>query len=193
MTNQAPNTVDETATPPQESKAMLYGSIGGVLGVVKAYTTRVGEGPFPTELLNEIGEHIRTEGREFGTVTGRPRRCGWLDLVAVRYTALLNGATEIGLMLLDVLSKLDEINICTEYEIDGQRTNEFPVHVDELVRCQPVYRTLPGWKKDLRPCRKPGDLPAEARAYLDTIAEYLGIPINLCSVGPARAETVRFS
>jgi adenylosuccinate synthase len=164
--------------------------IDRVIGIVKAYTTRVGSGPFPTELTDAVGEHIRQEGREFGTVTGRPRRCGWLDLVACRYTALLNGVTEVGVMLLDVLSKLDEIKICTEYECDGEVTREFPVFVDALERCRPIYKTLRGWKMDLRGCRRPTDLPKEARHYIETITEYLEVPVSLASVGPARAETV---
>lgn len=160
------------------------------VGIVKAYTTRVGAGPFPTELDDEVGEHIRKEGNEFGTVTGRPRRCGWLDAVAVKYTALLNGIDEVGLMLLDVLSKLDEIQVCCEYELDGRRTDEFPVFVDKLERCRPVYRTFPGWKRDLRACRKPSDLPKEARAYIDAVGELLGAPVTIVSVGPAREETI---
>lgn len=167
--------------------------ISRIVGIVKAYTTRVGAGPFPTELDNEIGEHIRQEGREFGTVTGRPRRCGWLDLVACRYTALLNDVTEVGLMLLDVLSKLDELHVCVAYERDGERTDEIPLFVDELEKCRPVYRTVPGWKTDLRNCRKPADLPREAREYIDLIAEFLGVPVRLASVGPARAETIFLS
>lgn len=163
------------------------------IGIVKAYTTRVGAGPFPTELDNEIGEHIRQEGREFGTVTGRPRRCGWLDLVACRYTALLNGVTEVGVMLLDVLSKLDELKICVAYEIEGNVTTEFPPFVGDLEKCKPVYKTLPGWKTDLRACRKPADLPPAANEYIKIIADFLGVPVRLASVGPARDETVLLS
>ncbi len=161
-----------------------------VIGIVKAYTTRVGGGPFPTELLDETGDRIRTVGREFGTVTGRPRRCGWLDLVAVRYTALLNGVDRLAIMLLDVLSGLDELKICTEYSINGKVTNEFPVLLDQLAQCQPIYKTLPGWKEDISSVRKFSDLPTNARKYVDTIAEVVGIPIELCSVGPARDQTV---
>ncbi|QDU63193.1 Adenylosuccinate synthetase [Planctomycetes bacterium Pan216] len=161
-----------------------------IIGIVKAYTTRVGGGPFPTELLDEKGEHIRVEGREFGTVTGRPRRCGWFDAVAARYTALLNGCDVLAVMLLDVLSKMDEISICEAYEIDGERTREFAVPLDRLARCRPIFRTLPGWKKDIRECRELSDLPKEARAYLDAISEEVGVPIALCSVGPARRETI---
>lgn len=164
--------------------------IDNVIGIVKAYTTRVGEGPFPTELRDQIGDHIRTEGKEFGTVTGRPRRCGWFDAVACRYTALLNGVDQIAIMLLDVLSKLDEIKFCEAYEIDGERTDEFAVPLDRLALCKPVYRTLPGWKRDLRGCKSAADLPKEARAYIDAISEYLQVPVKLCSIGPERDQTI---
>lgn len=166
--------------------------IDRTVGIVKAYTTRVGAGPFPTEQDNEIGQHIRDEGNEYGTVTGRPRRCGWFDAVACRYSALLNGADRIGVMLLDVLSKLDEVKMCVAYEIDGEQTNEFAVPLDKLAKCKPVYRTFPGWKQDIRHCRKPEELPKEARAYVDAIAEYLGVQVLLCSVGPERDATVLF-
>ena len=166
--------------------------IDRLVGIVKAYTTRVGGGPFPTELLDETGDHIRDEGHEYGTVTGRPRRCGWFDAVAARYTALLNGVDDVSVMLLDVLSKLDEIKICEAYEIDGERTNEFAVPLERLAKCKPVFRTMPGWKCDISGCRKPADLPAPARAYIDAIAEYLLTPVKLCSVGPERDQTVFF-
>jgi adenylosuccinate synthase len=162
------------------------------VGIVKAYTTRVGGGPFPTELHDAIGDHIRTAGKEFGTVTGRPRRCGWLDAVALRYTALLNGVDSIAVMLLDVLSQLDEIKLCEAYEIEGERTNEFAVPLDKLAKCKPVYRTFPGWKRDISCCRNVADLPNEARSYIDAITQYLQIPVKLCSVGPERDQTVIF-
>jgi adenylosuccinate synthase len=160
------------------------------LGVMKAYTTRVGGGPFPTELTDEIGEHIRQEGREFGTVTGRPRRCGWLDLVAVKYTAALNGVDKVAVMCLDVLAKLDSINVCVAYDTPNGRTEEFPVTLERLADCRPVFRTVPGWKKDLRQCRSRADLPKEALAFLELIAEQLSTPVSLCSVGPARDATI---
>lgn len=162
------------------------------VGIVKAYTTRVGGGPFPTELHDEVGEHIRRAGREYGTVTGRPRRCGWLDAVALRYTALLNGVDRIAVMLLDVLSQLDEIKLCEAYEIEGERTNEFQVPLDQLAKCKPIYRTFPGWKRDISHCRAVTDLPNEARAYIDAITQYLQVPVQLCSVGPERDQTVIF-
>jgi adenylosuccinate synthase len=160
------------------------------IGVMKAYTTRVGGGPFPTELTDEIGEHIRQEGREFGTVTGRPRRCGWLDLVAVKYTTALNGVDAVAVMCLDVLSKLDSINVCVAYDTPNGRTEEFPVTLDRLADCKPVFRTVSGWKKDLRACRTKADLPKESLAFLDLISEQLQTPVTLCSVGPARDATI---
>lgn len=161
-----------------------------VIGVIKAYSTRVGRGPFPTELDNDIGETIRKIGREYGTVTGRPRRCGWLDLVAVRYTAMLGGVDEVTIMLLDVLSTLDELKICTAYEFDGQRINDFPGDAFLVDRCKPVYETLPGWKTDIASVRKPSDLPAAARRYVDRIAEVVQLPVSIVSVGPDREQTI---
>jgi len=165
-------------------------AITRMIGVIKAYTTRVGGGPFPTELHDEIGQHIRDVGREYGTVTGRPRRCGWFDAVACRYSARLSGIDAIAVMLLDVLSQLDELCICEAYEIDGRRTTDFPAHVHELAKAKPVYRTLPGWKRDISHARKLDDLPAEARSYLETISQLVGAPITIVSVGPDREQTV---
>lgn len=164
-----------------------------VVGVIKAYTTRVGRGPFPTELNDGpdgIGEKIRKTGREYGTVTGRPRRCGWFDAVAVRYTAALGGADELAVMLLDVLSDIDEFRICTAYELDGERITDFPGDAFLLERCKPVYETLPGWKKDIGGVRKPGELPAAARRYVDRLAELIGLPVTIVSVGPDREQTI---
>jgi adenylosuccinate synthase len=161
-----------------------------MIGVVKAYTTRVGGGPFPTELLDATGQHIRDVGREYGTVTGRPRRCGWFDAVAAGYGAQISGVDCISVMLLDVLSQLDEVKICTAYDIDGERTTVFPSHVRELAKAQPVYSTLPGWKRDISTLRRLSDFPKEARAYLDTLSEILGLPIWLVSIGPDREQTI---
>ncbi len=161
-----------------------------IIGVVKAYTTRVGRGPCPTELLDDTGDRIRKIGREFGTVTGRPRRVGWLDALTVKYTAALAGADEITVMLLDVLSGLPELKICTAYELDGQRVDHFPSDAFQLERCQPVYETLPGWTEDLTACRKPADLPANARRYVDRIGELVGLPVSVVSVGPDRDQTI---
>jgi adenylosuccinate synthase len=165
-----------------------------IIGVIKAYSTRVGRGPFPTELDDGpagIGERIRKIGREYGTVTGRPRRTGWLDLVAVRYTAALAGVDEVTVMLLDVLSGLPELKICTGYELDGERRADFPSDSFQLERCQPMYETLPGWAEDITGARKPADLPAAARRYVDRIGELLGLKVSMVSVGPDRVQTVQ--
>ena len=163
------------------------------IGVIKAYTSRVGRGPFPTELDDGpagIGETIRKIGREYGTVTGRPRRCGWLDVVSVGYSATLGGIDEVTIMLLDVLSTLPEIKICVAYEQDGQRITDFPGGAFLLERCQPIYETLPGWKKDISTIRKRADLPANAQRYIERIAEMLQLPVSIVSVGPDREQTI---
>ncbi len=164
-----------------------------VVGVVKAYTSRVGHGPFPTELsdgLDGLGEKIRKTGREYGTVTGRPRRVGWLDVVATRDTAALAAADEIAIMLLDVLSCVDELAICTSYELDGKQCDEFPADSYLLQRVKPVYETMPGWRIDISQARKLSDLPDAARRYLDRIAQLMGLPATIVSVGPDREQTI---
>jgi adenylosuccinate synthase len=161
-----------------------------VVGVIKAYSTRVGGGPFPTELDDATGEAIRKTGREYGTVTGRPRRCGWFDAVAVRHTAALCAADELALMLLDVLSVVDELKIATAYELDGGRVTHFPGDAFLLARCKPVYETLPGWGKDISEARRLADLPAAARRYIDRLCEVIGLPVGFVSVGPDRAQTI---
>jgi adenylosuccinate synthase len=164
-----------------------------VVGVIKAYTTRVGAGPFPTELddgPNGIGERIRRAGHEYGTVTGRPRRCGWFDAVAARYSAALAGADELALMLLDVLSGLEEVRLATDYTLNGERLGGFPADAYLLARCQPVLETLPGWRDDISRARYLADLPANARRYLDRLGELLGLPIRTVSVGPDRDQTI---
>ncbi len=163
-----------------------------IIGIIKAYTTRVGHGPFPTELDDGptgIGETIRKIGREYGTVTGRPRRCGWFDAVATRYTTALGGVDELAVMLLDVLSTLDEIKICTAYEVAGQRTTVFPGDAFLLERCKPVYETLPGWKTDITGVRNWNDLPAAER-YVSRLGELLERPVSFVSVGPDRDQTI---
>ena len=165
-------------------------SIDECVGIIKAYTTRVGGGPFPTELHDSTGDLIRKTGKEFGTVTGRPRRCGWFDAVAARYTTKLNGVDVLSVMLLDVLSELDELKICTAYEYEGDRIEQFPSSIDILEKCTPVYQTLPGWRKDIQDIRTLTDLPSEARHYLDTITACLKTPIKLVSVGPDREQTI---
>ena len=164
--------------------------IDRVIGVIKTYSTRVGGGPFPTELDDAIGEQIRQQGNEFGTTTGRPRRCGWFDAVAVRYTRRLSGVDALAAMMLDVLSQLDELKICVAYEIDGQRTEQFPSQADDLWRAKPIYETLPGWQQDITGVRDMADLPGNARSYLDRLAELVGCPVSIVSVGPDREQTM---
>ncbi len=161
-----------------------------VVGILKAYTTRVGGGPFPTEQDNETGQHIREKGNEYGTVTKRPRRCGWFDAVAARYTSRLSGVDVLSVMLLDVLSELPEIKVCTAYEIDGRRVTDFPSHVDDLRRVVPVYETFPGWQEDITAVRKMADLPQKARDYLQEISRVVGRPVAIVSVGPDRTQTI---
>lgn len=162
------------------------------IGVIKAYTTRVGGGPFPTELLDETGERIRRIGREFGTVTGRPRRCGWFDAVAARYSAQVTGATELSLMLLDVLSGLDTLKVGVAYQDEtGRKVEDFPAHLADLERCQPVYETLPGWHDDLTSVRTWDALPEAARQYVRFLSRQLGVPVRHVSVGPDREQTIR--
>ncbi len=164
--------------------------INKVIGVCKAYSTRVGGGPFPTELTNEMGQLIRDLGHEYGTTTGRPRRCGWFDAVAVRYTSRLSGVNGIALMMMDVLSQLPEVKICVAYEIDGQRTDRFPGHADDLRRVTPIYETFPGWQTDVTGIRNIADLPAGARQYIDRVSQLVGQPVEIVSVGPDRAQTM---
>jgi len=161
-----------------------------VIGVVKAYSTRVGGGPMPTEQDNATGQRIRDRGHEYGTVTKRPRRCGWFDAVAARYTARLSGVDELAVMLLDVLSGFDELAICSAYLVDGRRVTQFPSHVDDLKRAEPVYETLPGWREELTGVRRYDDLPENARRYLARIGELLGRPVTVVSVGPDRDQTI---
>jgi adenylosuccinate synthase len=160
------------------------------IGVAKAYTTRVGGGPFPTEQDNEIGERIRRVGREFGTVTGRPRRCGWFDAVAVRYAARVSGSTELAVMLLDVLSGLDELKIAVGYERGGERIDELPSSLGDFELCRPVYETLPGWNDDIRAVRQWSDLPVAARNYVEFFGAQVGVPVTIVSVGPERRQTI---
>ena len=165
--------------------------VNHVLGVVKAYSTRVGGGPFPTEQDNPSGEYLRVKGNEYGTVTKRPRRCGWLDAVALRYTTRLSGVSSIAVMLLDVLSGMKEIKICTAYEIDGKTTNQFPSQLEDLRKAKPVYETVPGWEEDLTQATSPDDLPPAAHAYLARISELVNRPVEIVSIGPGREQTIR--
>jgi adenylosuccinate synthase len=164
-----------------------------VYGISKAYCTRVGSGPFPTELEDEIGEQIRQAGREFGSTTGRPRRCGWIDLPALRYSIMLNGVTEIHLMKADVLDEFDEIRVCTHYQFpDGQQTDQLPDHGD-LQTMTPVYVSLPGWKTTLQTISDPQALPAELKSYVGFLEQYLEVPVSIVSVGPDRVSTLHLN
>ncbi|MCA9007894.1 MAG: adenylosuccinate synthase [Planctomycetaceae bacterium] len=164
--------------------------IDKMIGVVKAYTTRVGGGPFVTELHDEIGQRIRDVGNEYGTVTGRPRRCGWFDAVATRYGANISGVDCIAVMLLDVLSGLDELKICEAYDVNGKQVIDFPSHILDLEQAKPVYRTIAGWKEDITGIRKMEDLPENAIAYIKAIEEIIGKPVEIVSVGPDREQTI---
>ncbi len=161
-----------------------------VIGVAKAYSTRVGGGPFPTELVDATGQKIREIGREYGTTTGRPRRCGWFDAVAVRYTARLSGVHYLSLMMLDVLSHFEKIKVCTAYELDGERIDRLPCEADTLRRCKPVYETLEGWMQDVSEVRSLDAFPANARRYIDRISELISVPVGVLSVGPDREQTI---
>ncbi len=161
-----------------------------ILGVCKTYATRVGGGPFPTEQDNDKGQHIRDMGNEYGTTTGRPRRCGWFDAVAVRYTARLGGVTSIALTMLDVLSELSEIEVCVAYDLDGQRIDYFPAHVNDLRRLTPIYETVPGWQTDVTGARSLDDLPVAAVNYIRHLEKLIGRRIEYVSVGPDRAQTI---
>jgi adenylosuccinate synthase len=164
--------------------------IDEVIGVVKAYTTRVGNGPFPTELNNEMGQRIRDIGHEYGATTGRPRRCGWLDVVIVRMARRINGLSSIAVTRLDILDEIPELKICTHYTYKGQRVDHFPSDLNKLAECEPVYETLPGWQKPTSDIRKYADLPDAAKRYLDRITQLSQTPISLVSVGPDRDETI---
>lgn len=162
-----------------------------VIGVVKAYTTRVGEGPFPTELKDDSGRALGKEGNEFGATTGRPRRCGWFDAVVARYSATINGLDRLAITKLDVLDRFETIRICVAYECDGVRLNTVPSSASALSRCQPIYEEMKGWRSSTRTATRLEDLPAPARAYLDRLCELVGVPLGILSVGPARSSTLR--
>ncbi len=166
------------------------GAIDGVIGITKAYTTRVGSGPFPTELHDAVGDRLREQGAEFGSTTGRPRRCGWLDLVALRHACRLNGLTGLAVTKLDVLQGLEEIRLCVGYRLDGERLDRVPSGAEEFERCEPLYETLPGWKQDSHRARTLDDLPSNARRLLDFVEAATACPIVLVSVGPGREDTV---
>ncbi|MGB9903083.1 MAG: adenylosuccinate synthase [Desulfotomaculales bacterium] len=164
--------------------------INRVIGVAKAYITRVGEGPFPTELKDSLGERIRARGHEFGTTTGRPRRCGWFDGVVARYATRINGLDFLAITKLDVFSGLEKIKVCTAYRYRGQAITEFPATLKVLAECEPVYEELPGWKEDVNAVRKYEDLPENAKKYLTFLEELARAPIALIGVGPSREQTI---
>ncbi len=166
------------------------GAIDFVLGIVKAYTTRVGEGPFPTELHDGIGQRLGERGHEFGTTTGRKRRCGWFDAVLVRQSCAISGIDGIALTKLDVLDGFDELKICVGYELDGERLDHLPTATDQQTRCKPVYETMPGWRDSTEGARSWADLPAEAVKYVRRIEELIGCPVALLSTSPEREDTI---
>lgn len=166
------------------------GTIDKVVGITKGYTTRVGSGPFPTECDDSIGELIREQGREFGATTGRKRRCGWLDLVALRYAIRINGITNIALMKIDVLSGFETIKVCSHYMLDGKKINEYPVTPGDLARCHPIYEEMPGWSEDISQVQEINNLPDKARDYVEYIGRELSTPIDVISVGPGRDQTI---
>lgn len=159
------------------------------IGIAKSYTTRVGKGPFPTELFDETGDYIREAGFEYGTTTGRPRRCGWLDLVILRYAVRVNGLTGVAINKLDTLTGLKELKVCTGYECDGEVITDFPADIHELDKCTPIYETLPGWTEDITKAKKPSDLPEAAMNYIRFIEKQIGCPVELIGVGPDRTQS----
>ena len=161
-----------------------------VVGVTKAYTTRVGAGPFPTELFDADGDHIREKGREFGTVTGRPRRCGWLDAVLVRQAIRVNGVQSLAVMKLDILDDFDEVKICTGYELNGKKLDYCPMQLKTQAELKPVYEVLPGWKTSTYGLRDYDALPENAKKYLSRMEELLGVPVDLVSTSPEREDVI---
>lgn len=184
-----------TSSNPVAGGACIGAGIGPtmidrVIGVAKAYTTRVGEGPFPTEIDGDLGEHLCDRGAEFGTTTGRKRRCGWFDAVIGRYAVRINGMDCLAITKLDVLDDLDEIRVCVAYEIEGQRCHHFPSDAHRFAQCRPVYETLPGWKQSTTGCRTLDDLPRKALDYLKFLAELMEVPIAIVSLGASRDQTI---
>ncbi|MBC3014570.1 adenylosuccinate synthase [Staphylococcus haemolyticus] len=163
--------------------------VSKVIGVCKAYTSRVGDGPFPTELFDENGHHIREVGREYGTTTGRPRRVGWFDSVVLRHSRRVSGITDLSINSIDVLTGLDTVKICIAYELDGEEITEYPANLDQLRRCKPIFEELPGWEEDITGCRTLEELPDNARKYLERISELCNVRISIFSVGPDRDQT----
>ena len=184
-----------TSSNPTAGGACVGSGVGprmmsNIIGVVKAYTTRVGAGPFPAEQSNKIGEYLRETGHEFGTVTGRSRRCGWFDSVVVRYAAMLNSLDYLAITRLDILDELDTINICKGYMYKGRELEEYPESLNVLQEVEPVYEELPGWKTDISGCKSYDELPENARYYVERISQLVGVPLGIVSVGPDRSQTI---
>lgn len=184
-----------TSSNPTAGGACVGSGVGprmmsNIIGVVKAYTTRVGAGPFPAEQSNKIGEYLRETGHEFGTVTGRSRRCGWFDSVVVRYAAMLNSLDYLAITRLDILDGLDTINICKGYMYKGIELKEYPESLNVLQDVEPVYEELPGWKTDISGCKSYDELPENARYYVERISQLVGVPLGIVSVGPDRSQTI---
>ncbi len=165
--------------------------IGEIHGVVKAYTSRVGGGPFPTELTDKLGDEIREKGKEYGTTTGRPRRVGWLDLEAVKFACQISGATEVAITKIDILSGLDKIKVCIDYKLNGKPISYSSCGYDELQKLTPIYKEFPGWTEDITPVKNFKDLPKNCQTYIKFIEDFLGIPVKLISTGPAREEYIK--
>lgn len=184
-----------TSSNPTAGGACVGSGVGprrmqNIIGVVKAYTTRVGAGPFPAEQVNEVGEYLRRTGHEFGTVTGRCRRCGWFDSTVVRYAAMLNSLDYLAITRLDILDGFDNISLCKGYIYKGKELQEYPESLDVLQNVEPVYEELPGWKSDISGCRTYEELPENARYYVERISQLVGVPLGIVSVGPDRAQTI---
>ncbi|MBE3579360.1 adenylosuccinate synthase [Caldanaerobacter subterraneus] len=184
-----------TASHPVAGGATIGAGIGptmidNVIGVVKAYTTRVGKGPFPTELKDEIGDFLREKGYEYGTTTGRPRRCGWIDIVMLRYAVRVSGITSLALTKLDTLTGLEKIKICTGYKINGKIIEDFPASLEELKMCEPIYEEMEGWSENIQDVRSFEDLPLNAKKYVKRLEELVGVEFSIISVGPEREETI---
>ena len=184
-----------TSSNPVSGGACIGAGVGPtlidrVIGVAKAYTTRVGEGPFPTELEGSLNDHLCDRGHEFGTTTGRRRRCGWFDGVIGRYAVEVNGLDCLAITKLDVLDELDDIQVCVAYELDGERIEHFPSSSEDFARCRPIYNSMPGWQSSTADCRSLDDLPAAAMAYLRFLAELMEVPIAIVSLGASRDQTI---
>ena len=164
--------------------------INEIIGIVKAYTTRVGEGPLPTELFDEMGKHLQQKGHEFGTTTSRPRRCGWLDLVVVRHACMISGITKLAITKLDVLDNLKQVKVCTHYQLNGKKIDYFPAKIEDAKQCKPIYKEFKGWNEIDKNSSKFSDIPKEAQEYLHFIEKELQVPIAVVSIGPGRRETI---